>query len=559
MQHHHAHLAACLAEHGETAPPSERSSTAPATGPTARCGAGSCCSATCSTSSASACCAPVRMPGGEAAIRQPWRMACAWLDAPPQAAAAAALAVTRPRGARSPELARSGVASPLTTSAGRLFDAVAALCGVRSGGQLRGPGGGRAGGAARPRPRTARYRSRCATTAARRSCSTPVRRCARSRRELAPAACRWRRSRRASTTRSPRPRRRPARARPARAARRRSCCRAACSRTGACSSGPRRCCARAGLRVLMPEALPPNDGGIAYGQLAVAAARLAGGRCSGLTTGSPELADGEALLVVLAVALLLGLRHATDPDHLAAVSTLIASDPEDGTQRAGRLGLAWGAGHAHDARACSACRSCCSAPYLPESVQRAAEALVGRDDHVPRGSAAAALAARPLPRALAPPRRRRAPPPAPARVARRPPRPRARAGDAAGPIARAGVRDRPRARDGRVGGRGRAAAGDDPDRAEAVAALVVLALGTAVSMAMLSSAFGYAITRGPVLRRMLAFAPAMGVADARVRSLVRTRRGGGGPVRPVSEAERNAEPSWPSGSTPAAAPSHSAR
>ena len=50
-----------------------------------------------------------------------------------------------------------------------------------------------------------------------------------------------------------------------------------------------------------------------------------------------------------------------------------------------------------------------------------------------------------------------------------------------------------------------------PDQAAAVAALIVLALGTAISMAALSSAFGYAITRGPVLRRMLAFAPAMGV------------------------------------------------
>jgi hydrogenase maturation protein HypF len=29
-----------------------------------------------------------------------------------------------------------------------------------------------------------------------------------------------------------------------------------------------------GLRVLVPELLPPNDGGIAYGQLAVASARL---------------------------------------------------------------------------------------------------------------------------------------------------------------------------------------------------------------------------------------------------------------------------------------------
>ena len=48
------------------------------------------------------------------------------------------------------------------------------------------------------------------------------------------------------------------------------------------------------------------------------------------------------------------------------------------------------------------------------------------------------------------------------------------------------------------------------DQAAAVAALIVLALGTALSMAALSSAFGYAITRGPVRRRMLAFAPAMG-------------------------------------------------
>ncbi|MEA2454240.1 MAG: hypothetical protein QOI45_502, partial [Thermoleophilaceae bacterium] len=39
-------------------------------------------------------------------------------------------------------------------------------------------------------------------------------------------------------------------------------------------------------------------------------------------------------MAVLAVALLLGLRHASDPDHLAAVSTLIASEPEDGTRRA---------------------------------------------------------------------------------------------------------------------------------------------------------------------------------------------------------------------------------
>jgi hypothetical protein len=36
------------------------------------------------------------------------------------------------------------------------------------------------------------------------------------------------------------------------------------------------------------------------------------------------------------------------------------------------------------------------------------------------------------------------------------------------------------------------------------------ALAAAVSMATLSSGFGYALTRGPVLRRTLVFAPGLG-------------------------------------------------
>lgn len=55
---------------------------------------------------------------------------------------------------------------------------------------------------------------------------------------------------------------------------------------------------------------------------------------------------GGSLAAALALAVLLGLRHATDPDHLTAVATIVVSDAEAGARRAGRLGLAWGLGHA---------------------------------------------------------------------------------------------------------------------------------------------------------------------------------------------------------------------
>ena len=52
----------------------------------------------------------------------------------------------------------------------------------------------------------------------------------------------------------------------------------------------------------------------------------------GLDDRIAALSNGGSVWIVLAVAVLLGLRHATDPDHLAAVSTLVAS----GRERAGR-------------------------------------------------------------------------------------------------------------------------------------------------------------------------------------------------------------------------------
>jgi high-affinity nickel permease len=62
----------------------------------------------------------------------------------------------------------------------------------------------------------------------------------------------------------------------------------------------------------------------------------------GLDDKIASLSDGTTLLIVAGVAILLGLRHASDPDHLAAVTTLIASGKERAARRAARLGLARG-------------------------------------------------------------------------------------------------------------------------------------------------------------------------------------------------------------------------
>lgn len=72
---------------------------------------------------------PLPLPGGEAAIRQPWRIAVAALhqagEEPPPA-----LFGERRRVEQVLRLLDRGVACPRSTGAGRYFDAVAALCGL---------------------------------------------------------------------------------------------------------------------------------------------------------------------------------------------------------------------------------------------------------------------------------------------------------------------------------------------------------------------------------------------------------------------------------------------
>jgi hydrogenase maturation protein HypF len=79
---------------------------------------------------------PVPLPGGDAAIRQPWRMAAVFLRAAyGEAMATLDLAFIRrldpAAWRRLARAAEHGLNSPLTSSAGRLFDAVASLLGVR--------------------------------------------------------------------------------------------------------------------------------------------------------------------------------------------------------------------------------------------------------------------------------------------------------------------------------------------------------------------------------------------------------------------------------------------
>lgn len=96
----------------------------------------------------------------------------------------------------------------------------------------------------------------------------------------------------------------------------------------------------------------------------------------GLDNHVAALSDGTTVLIVIAVAVVLGLRHASDPDHVAAVTTLIASGKERASRRAARLGFAWGLGHATTLFLFGIPVVLYGA-YLPEPVQSAAETTVG--------------------------------------------------------------------------------------------------------------------------------------------------------------------------------------
>jgi hydrogenase maturation protein HypF len=138
VQHHHAHLAACLAEHGELGPAVGAIFDGSGYGTDGTVWGGELLVGGLRDFERAGHLRAVRLPGGDRAVHEPWRMACAWLaqtrtgeeELPPLPRMLTA-SVTRERWEVIARLARSELA-PVTTSAGRLFDAIAALCGVRA-------------------------------------------------------------------------------------------------------------------------------------------------------------------------------------------------------------------------------------------------------------------------------------------------------------------------------------------------------------------------------------------------------------------------------------------
>jgi ABC-type nickel/cobalt efflux system permease component RcnA len=95
----------------------------------------------------------------------------------------------------------------------------------------------------------------------------------------------------------------------------------------------------------------------------------------GLDDHIAAMSNGGSVLIVLLVAALLGLRHATDPDHIAAVTALVASGREGARRRAAELGVFWGLGHALTLVVFGLPIVLFEA-YLPERLQQGAETAV---------------------------------------------------------------------------------------------------------------------------------------------------------------------------------------
>lgn len=131
IQHHHAHIAAVLAEHRRPGPVIGLAWDGTGWGPDGTVWGGEVLVADRRSFTRWAHLRQVPMPGGEQAVREPWRMALAQMwDA--AGASTGELRAAAPAGRRRgvEQMLERGYPMPWTSSCGRLFDAVAALAGL---------------------------------------------------------------------------------------------------------------------------------------------------------------------------------------------------------------------------------------------------------------------------------------------------------------------------------------------------------------------------------------------------------------------------------------------
>lgn len=131
VQHHHAHIASCMAEHGLTGDVIGVAWDGAGFGADGHVWGGEFLAGGYSTVTRAAHLRYVAMPGGDRAARDPWRMALAHQqDALVEPAGPSLATVSAVERAAVIRMLARGINAPLTSSAGRLFDAVASLCGL---------------------------------------------------------------------------------------------------------------------------------------------------------------------------------------------------------------------------------------------------------------------------------------------------------------------------------------------------------------------------------------------------------------------------------------------
>ena len=138
VQHHHAHAVAVMAEHGLQDTVLAIILDGTGLGPDGTIWGGEILEVTRTDFTRRGCLAPLPLPGGDAAAEQPWRMGLAALyhtfgkkgleesQLPP-----ALLGIAEEKRNAILAMMQNGFNSPLTSSCGRLFDAIAALLGIR--------------------------------------------------------------------------------------------------------------------------------------------------------------------------------------------------------------------------------------------------------------------------------------------------------------------------------------------------------------------------------------------------------------------------------------------